>query len=429
MSCITARHPFSDERDMAQPGPEAWKSSTLAKTYIEGVRMGIPLAREQIDIMLRLVAARDTAPSNFLDLGCGDGILAAALLDSYPEARGVLVDFSAPMLDATRTALSAQSANLTFAELDYGDPAWTAAVAGHGPFDLVVSGFSIHHQTHVRKRALYEEIHAQLNPGGLFVNIEHVASPNDWVRERFDDYCIDSLHATHLDQGGKHSRDEIAREFYHRPDKAANILAPVEDQCAWLRKIGFQDVDCYLKAFELAVFGGRRSREEDIEPASNPVALRPIAAADRDWIVEMLVQNWSTTTVVARGRTFEGDELPGFVALVEDERVGLVTYSIEEWECEIVTLNSFRPGLGVGTALVEAVRQAIAANDVRRLWAVTTNDNTGALAFYQKIGFRITAVYPGAFDSARKLKPELPLIGYDGISLTDEIELEHKLPT
>jgi RimJ/RimL family protein N-acetyltransferase len=73
---------------------------------------------------------------------------------------------------------------------------------------------------------------------------------------------------------------------------------------------------------------------------------------------------------------------------------------------------------------VEAVRQAISTKGVRRLWAVTTNDNIGALAFYQKIGFRITAVYPGAFDSARKLKPELPLTGYGGIPLNDEIELE-----
>ena len=54
------------------------------------------------------------------------------------------------------------------------------------------------------------------------------------------------------------SRDEVARHYYDRPDKSANILAPVERQCTWLREIGFTDVDCYLKVFELAVFGGRR---------------------------------------------------------------------------------------------------------------------------------------------------------------------------
>jgi SAM-dependent methyltransferase len=408
---------------MNKPGPEAWKSSALAKTYIEEVRMGIPLAEEQIDVMVRLVAAKDEPVSSFLDLGCGNGILAAALLNSHPEARGVLVDFSAPMLDAARAALSDHAANLTFAELDYGDPSWSEAIAQHGPFDVVVSGFSIHHQTDVRKRGLYGEVFDLLGPDGLFLNIEHVASVNAWVRERFDDYCIDSFYAAHVDGGGTRTREEIAAEFYHRPDKGANILALVEDQCAWLRQIGFQDVDCYLKILELAVFGGRRPRQSS-DPKSRPVTLRPIAPQDRDWIVEMLKQYWSTTTVVARGRTFQGDQLPGFVALVNDERVGLVTHSIEEGECEIVTLNSFRRGLGIGTALVGAVREAIAAKGIKRLWAVTTNDNTGALAFYQKIGFSITAVYPGAFDSARKLKPELPLIGYDGIPLNDEIELE-----
>lgn len=408
---------------MTQPGLEAWKSSVLAKTYTEGVRMGIPLAQEQIDVMLRLVAACKGGVSRVLDLGCGDGILAAALIDRYPDASGVLVDFSEPMLDAARAALSALPARLTFVNADYGDPIWTNAVAGHGPFDVVVSGFSIHHQTDERKRELYREIFSQLKPGGIFINIEHVASPNAWVRERFDDYFIDALFTTHRAGGGDKSRDQVADVLYHRPDKKANILAPVEDQCAWLRRIGFQDVDCYLKAFELAVFGGRRPAE-DHETATSQVVVKPIAAEDHDWIVGMLRQNWSSTTVVARGRTFQADELPGFVAVIDGERVGMVTHSTEEGECEIVTLNSFRRGVGVGKALVQAVREFIAARGIKRLWAVTTNDNTGALAFYQKIGFRITAVYPGAFDSARKLKPELPLIGCDGIPLTDEIELE-----
>ena len=408
---------------MTQTGAEAWKSSTLARTYTEGVRMAIPLAREQIDVMLRLVAARQEPVTAFLDLGCGDGILAAALLGRYPDASGVLVDFSRPMLGAARTALADKSANLTFSELDYGDPGWIEAVAGHGPYDVVVSGFSIHHQTDERKRELYGEIFSQLRPGGIFVNIEHVASPNAWVRERFDDYFIDALFMTHRAGGGEKSRDEVAAELYNRPDKKANILAPVEDQCDWLRRIGYRDVDCYLKAFELAVFGGRRPAAGAAEVASS-VVVRAIAAEDRDWIVRALKQSWHSTTVVARGRAFQADELPGFIALVDDERVGLVTHSTEEGECEIVTLNSFRRGFGVGAALVQAVREAIAAQGLKRLWAVTTNDNTGALAFYQKLGFRITAVYPGAFDSARRLKPELPLLGCDGIPLADEIELE-----
>ena len=69
---------------------------------------------------------------------------------------------------------------------------------------------------------------------------------------------IDSLHAFHSRQGSPKTREQVADEFVHRPDKAANILAPVETQCEWLRACGFADVDCYFKVFELAVFGGRR---------------------------------------------------------------------------------------------------------------------------------------------------------------------------
>jgi hypothetical protein len=69
---------------------------------------------------------------------------------------------------------------------------------------------------------------------------------------------IDSIFAYHARLGSGKSRAQIARDYVHRPDKAANILAPVEEQCAWLRAIGLEDVDCYFKVLELAVFGGRR---------------------------------------------------------------------------------------------------------------------------------------------------------------------------
>ncbi|MBZ0303030.1 MAG: GNAT family N-acetyltransferase, partial [Anaerolineae bacterium] len=96
-------------------------------------------------------------------------------------------------------------------------------------------------------------------------------------------------------------------------------------------------------------------------------------------------------------------------------------------DCEIVTLNSVQEGQGVGTALIEVVKQAAAEEGCTRLWLITTNDNFNALRFYQKRDFRIVAVYPGALDQSRKVKPEIPLFGYHGIPLRDEIELELKL--
>lgn len=233
---------------------EVWKSPNVVSAYLTGVRAAIPLAAEQIDTMLRLIEANGGV-RRFLDLGGGDGVLAAAILDRYPQAVAVVTDFSQPMLDAALARLGARAVCLNS---DYGSPAWIADVEPHAPFDAIVSGYSIHHQEDDRKRAVYREIFDLLALGGIFVNVEHVASPSDWVESVHDGLFIDRLHRLHPER----SREDVAREFFYRPDKSANILALVETQCGWLREIGFADADCYLKVFELAVFGGRKPRPD-----------------------------------------------------------------------------------------------------------------------------------------------------------------------
>jgi ubiquinone/menaquinone biosynthesis C-methylase UbiE len=231
----------------------AWKEAVVASTYLEGVRGAIPLAQEQIDVMLRLAAATGAPLRRFLDLGCGDGVLGAALLERFPEATGVLADFSGTMLDAARKRLAGHGAAVEFIEADYGIPSWVATVAG-APFDVIVSGYSIHHQPDTRKREVYREVFDLLAPGGVFVNIEHVAATSPWVAALHDELFIDNLQARHTGM----SRKEVAETYYLRGDKTANLLTPVETQCAWLRELGYTDVDCFVKIFELAVFGGRK---------------------------------------------------------------------------------------------------------------------------------------------------------------------------
>ena len=248
---------------MTEPRADVWKSASLSAKYLKGIRGAIPLAGEQIDILVRLIgAARGDAVSSFLDLGCGGGILGAAILRRWPQARGLFLDFSEAMLQAAREELAPYGEQVTFLDADYSDPAWVnTASEGGGPFDAVVSGFSIHHQADERKRQLYGEIYDLLSPAGVFLNLEHVASPTRWIETVFEDYMVDALHAMHGRDGSGRSREEVADEYYRRPDKKANILAPLDLQCDWLRTIGFEDVDCYFKAFELALFGGRRQRD------------------------------------------------------------------------------------------------------------------------------------------------------------------------
>jgi tRNA (cmo5U34)-methyltransferase len=212
--------------------------------------------------MLALLATRGEPVRSFIDLGCGDGILAAALLDKYPESRGVLADFSEPMLEQARIQLKEYESQLEFVNLDYADPVWVdkmyALRPAQGDFDAIVSRYSIHHQPDERKRIIYQDIFDLLTPGGWFVNIEHILPSAPLATDLLNGHIIDGRYAIEVANGGSKSRQEIADIFLNRPDKEANLLAPVETQCNWLREIGFEQVDCYFRIFELAVFGGRR---------------------------------------------------------------------------------------------------------------------------------------------------------------------------
>jgi ubiquinone/menaquinone biosynthesis C-methylase UbiE len=235
-----------------------WKSESLVTKFLQGVRGAIPMAAEQLDMMLRLLATREEGIARFLDLGCGDGILARAIFDRFPLAHGILSDFSEPMLNVAREKLLSQSGRYSLLCQDYGQPDWAESVRLLGPFDAVISGFSIHHQPDTRKKTLYREIYNLLTPGGWFVQIEHVAPASTLVHQLFETLFAERIWELRQAQGGQETLDEIRREFVSRPDQAANLLAPVNTQCDWLREIGYADVDCYLKICELAVFAGRR---------------------------------------------------------------------------------------------------------------------------------------------------------------------------
>lgn len=214
------------------------------------------MAAEQIDVLLRVVRHAMPGVERLLDLGCGDGILGRTVMAEYPKAAGVFLDFSEHMIAAA--GKKADVGRATFVTQDLGAKTWVQSVADHAPFDLVLSGLAIHHLPDERKKELYREIFDSLKPGGLFLNLEHVAPQSAWAQETFDELFVDSLWSHHHSHGGTKTRDAVAKEWYHRPDKSANILAPVEVQCQWLREIGFADVDCFFKLFQLALFGGRK---------------------------------------------------------------------------------------------------------------------------------------------------------------------------
>jgi len=152
--------------------------------------------------------------------------------------------------------------------------------------------------------------------------------------------------------------------------------------------------------------------------------IQAITELDRSWVRSLLCERWGAPEVVTRGHVHQADKLPGFIAVEGEKPVGLVTYSFRNGECEIVTLDSLQSGKGIGSVLVRSVIDLAFHKRYKRVWLITTNDNTGALRFYQKIGFQLAAIHRDAVNKSRELKPEIPEIGNDGIPIRDEIELE-----
>jgi ribosomal protein S18 acetylase RimI-like enzyme len=131
--------------------------------------------------------------------------------------------------------------------------------------------------------------------------------------------------------------------------------------------------------------------------------------------------------MISRGNVYHPEQLDGFVVEDGGAWIGLITFLIKDGECEVTSLDSLREGRGIGSALIDQAIAEAHTRDCKRLFLITTNDNLRALGFYQKRGFEIVAVYPGAVNESRKIKPGIPLVGMNGIPLRDEIELEIKL--
>jgi ribosomal protein S18 acetylase RimI-like enzyme len=151
--------------------------------------------------------------------------------------------------------------------------------------------------------------------------------------------------------------------------------------------------------------------------------IRPLCEGDIAWATALVRERWRAEIVVVHGQVYRPAELLGFVAEQDGEPVGLITVHFEGDTCEVVTLDSLREGCGVGTALLDAAKEHASRNGCRRLWLVTTNDNLHALRFYQRYGFKLVALRPGAVEESRKIKPSIPLLGNDDIPIRDELDL------
>ena len=157
------------------------------------------------------------------------------------------------------------------------------------------------------------------------------------------------------------------------------------------------------------------------------IYFKPLTPTDKAWVRDVLLRSWGGEIVIVHDEIFRPAELPGFAAFSGKHPVWLLTYSINDIECEIVTLDSFRERQGIGTSLIEAIHVLAVNAGCRRLFLVTTNNNLRALRFYLNRGFIISGVHLNAISKSRKLKPQIPLVDNSGQPIRDEIEMEYLL--
>jgi tRNA (cmo5U34)-methyltransferase len=239
---------------MRRPG-EVWQQEEVVTGFIDERRKLIPLLDVQEDLVRRLITRGGRHVRRFVDLGAGDGGFAEMLLDLYPESSGVLVDFSGPMLAAAKQRLAGKPGRWEIVNGDLASPGWRDGLTDREQFDAVVSRLAIHHLPDERKQALYAEAYELLEPGGIFLNWEHVETAG-LAEGLFDEFFRERMIEAEQERENPRPPEEVVRSYDDATDD--DILRDPESQCKWLREIGFEKVDVYFKLPGLSIFGGQK---------------------------------------------------------------------------------------------------------------------------------------------------------------------------
>jgi SAM-dependent methyltransferase len=234
----------------------AWLRADIAEAYVSDRRALIPLIDGQDELIRRLITRGERRVDRFLDLGAGAGAFAELVMQTNPGATGVLVDFSEPMVAAASRRLAPYAGRWQYLLADLSQSAWCEEVPAG--FDAVVSAFCIHHLPDERKREVFREAYELLEPGGLFMNWEHVAASGigDGMLE---EWMIDRILAVEQTRPDPRPEQEVVKEFLDAAD--GDILADAHVQCEWLRDVGFQAVEVFFEMPEIAIFGGVKPTE------------------------------------------------------------------------------------------------------------------------------------------------------------------------
>ncbi|MBI3972236.1 MAG: class I SAM-dependent methyltransferase [Chloroflexi bacterium] len=231
------------------PGGYHWQNPALAPREVPDRHQEQAQRAPELKVLYRMLPLPPDRPCRILDLGAGYGTVAGAILDRFPLAEAVCVDFAEARIAVGHGYLAPFTGHFRYVARDLNHLQWDQDLVG--PFDAIVSAYAIHHVDDARKQALYREIYAHLVPGGGFFHFECIQAPSAPLR------------ALYWAKEGTTAWERRAQLAAASPEPIPaqppeQQVPALETHLAWLRETGFVSVDCYWRALPLALFGGYR---------------------------------------------------------------------------------------------------------------------------------------------------------------------------
>ncbi len=154
---------------------------------------------------------------------------------------------------------------------------------------------------------------------------------------------------------------------------------------------------------------------------------RETDSSDSEIIKELMKKHWGGEPLVIRGKKYFPSSLDGIMVLKNQQVIGFLFYEVQNKICEIIVFEVFDKFNGIGTKILDQLKEMARSKNCEKVYVMTTNDSLDALRFYQRRGFHICGIHIDSVKVSRKIKPSISEAGEYGIPLRDEIDLEFKL--
>jgi len=237
---------------------QTWGSADFINRWANKSGWQAPIREVQTAMVLRMIPHPIDAPIRILDIGAGYGALAAAVLNDRPNSTAVCLDASEAMLKLGEKRNANLRNRIRFVQASLEAVDWVKSV--EGTFDAVISARALHHFTeNQRRKYIFQEVFILVRPGGCFINADNVRAQTKSLGERYrharDEYLDRYIKESSVGKTNLAEAKAASPSTYHGPHNNGYL----EEELAWLRETGFEDVDCFWKFTTTVVYGGFKS--------------------------------------------------------------------------------------------------------------------------------------------------------------------------